>query len=93
MALIKNVLHLSDWILIAYLIISSAAFTINFGLSLWQIRRLARIAEEVRSGVQIRQLDANELSSVKARPALESVPSVTENTTRTLEPISKEPIT
>ena len=90
MALIKNFLHLSDWILVAYMIVSSTAFTINFGLSLWQIRRLARITEQVRAGVQIRQLDTSELSLVNARPAREAVPSVTENTTRALEPISKE---
>jgi hypothetical protein len=48
MALIKNVLHLSDWILVAYMILSSTAFTINFALSLRQIRRLARISEEAR---------------------------------------------
>lgn len=93
MALIKNVLHLSQWILIAYMILSSTAFTINFVLSLWQIRRLARITKEARGTVELGQLDTNELSPIKARAALESVPSVTENTTRSLEPLSKEHIT
>lgn len=94
MALIKSVLHLSEWILIAYMIFSSTAFTINFALSLWQIRRLARIAEETKGTLPVGQLATNELSPIKARAALEeSVPSVTEHTTRTLEPISKEQIT
>ncbi len=92
MALIKNFLHLSDWILIAYMIISSTAFTINFGLSLWQIRRLARIAEEVRGRVQLAQIDSNQISPSEV-VALKSITSVTENTTRNLEPISKEEIT
>ena len=92
MALIKSVLHLSEWILIAYMILSSTAFTINFALSLWQIRRLARISEGAKGIVQVGGLDTNELSPTKARAALESVPSITENTTRTLEPISKEQI-
>lgn len=90
MALIKNVLHLSEWTIVAYMILSSTAFTINFALSLWQIRRLARIAEKARGAVQIEQLDTNGLMPIKARADLEALPSVTENTTRTLEPISKE---
>jgi hypothetical protein len=89
MALIKSVLHLSEWILIAYMIVSSTAFTINFALSLWQIRRLARASAGLKEILQAGQLDTNELEPVKARAALESSPSVTENTTRTLEPISK----
>lgn len=92
MALIKNALRLDEWILIAYMILSSTAFTINFALSLWQIRRLARIADGAKRTVQVGQLDTNELSPVEARAALESVPSVTENTTRTLEPAPKERI-
>jgi hypothetical protein len=93
MALIKSVLHLSDWILIAYMIVSSTAFTINFALSLWQIRRLARASAGLKGILQVGQLDTNDLEPVKARAALESVSSITENTTRTLEPISKEQIT
>lgn len=93
MALIKSVLHLNEWILIAYMIVSSTAFTINFALSLWQIRRLARISAGLKGILEAGQIDTNELDPVKARAALEPVPSVTENTTRTLEPISKEQIT
>lgn len=93
MALIKNALHLSEWILIAYMIISSTAFTINFGLSLWQIRRLAGLLREARGGVAAGQVDTSELSPVKTRAALDPVPSVTENTTRTLEPVSREQVT
>ena len=93
MALINNVLHLSQWILIAYMILSSTAFTINFALSLWQIRRLARISSEGKATIESGQLDTNELGPVKARAVIEPVPSVTENTTRQLEPGSKEQIT
>jgi len=89
MALIKNFLRLSDWILIAYMIISSTAFTINFGLSLWQIRRLARIAEEVRGRVRAAQVDAPQLSSAAGEGAQKLMPSVTENTTRNLEQIPR----
>ena len=89
MTLIKG-LGLSDWILIAYMILSTTAFTINFGLSLWQIRRLDRFSKEARGAAQIEPFGANELNPIKARTALEVAPSVTENTTRELEPPPKE---
>jgi hypothetical protein len=84
MALIKG-LGLSDWILIAYMILSTAAFTINFGLSLWQIRRLDRFSKEARGAAQIGPIDANAPNPTEARTLLEAVQSVTENTTRELE--------
>jgi hypothetical protein len=89
MALIKG-LGLSDWILIAYMILSATAFTINFGLSLWQIRRLDRFSKEARGAAQIGPIDTNELNPIKARIPLEVAPSVTENTTRELGPTPKE---
>ena len=84
LALIKG-LGLSDWILIAYMILSTTAFTINFGLSLWQIRRLNSFSKEARGVAQMGPIDTNELNPSKARTSLEVAPSVTENTTRELE--------
>jgi hypothetical protein len=87
MALIKNALHLSDAIAIVYMILSSIAFSINFGLSLWQIRRLAGQTKEARGAGQIKpqtDLETNDLGPGASRPALEPVSRVTENTTREL---------
>jgi hypothetical protein len=89
MALIKG-LGLGDWILIAYMILSTAAFTINFGLSLWQIRRLDGFSKEARGADQMGPIDANELNPTKARTTLEAALSVTENTTRELEPTTSD---
>ena len=89
MAVIKGVLHLSEWVLIAYMILSSAAFTVNFALSLWQVRRLAGMSRRAGGTDQLGHLDTNELGPVKGRTLLEAAPSVTENTTRELEPSSK----
>jgi hypothetical protein len=89
MALIKR-LGLSDWILIAYMILSTTAFTINFGLSIWQIRRLDGFSKEERGAAQIGPPGANALNPIKARTAPEVAPSVTEHTTRELEPTLKE---
>jgi len=85
---------LSEWLIFAYMILSSAAFVTYFGLGVWQVRRLAKISKEAHGVVQPGQLDTNELNPAAARTLLGSpAPSVTEHTTRTLEPISKKQIT
>lgn len=89
MALMKS-LNLGQWLVIAYLIISSLAFIINFGLSLVEVARLMRIRKEERGAGQTGQLDTSELIEEKQHISLEAAPSVTENTTRRLEPVSKE---
>ena len=91
LALLKTV-NLGNLVIIAYLVLSSLAFTVNFGLSLWQIRRLARGSKEASRAGQIGQLNADELDSVRAA-ALAPASSVTENTTRELEPRPKERVT
>lgn len=90
MALIRNAMHLSDWILIVYLVISSTAFTVNFALGLWQIRRFARLVHEARTGAGIGTLGAETLYTEMSRGPLNPAPSVTESTTRSLDPRSKE---
>ena len=91
MALMKFV-GLGHELIIAYMALSSTAFLINFALSLWQIRRLARIASEARDPRRIEKLDTNELGPAGARGALEAPPSVAEHTTRRLEPSTRERI-
>lgn len=91
MALMKAV-KLGDILIFAYMILSSTAFTINFGLSLWQIRRLAGMSKEEKSNGQAVRLDTNELPPAEPRIAIESAPSVVENTTRRLNPSSKESV-
>ena len=91
MALIKSAMHLSDWILVVYLVISSSAFTVNFALGLWQIRRFARLVQEARGGLGTGPFHPEQLSET-ARGALSPVPSVTESTTRSLDARPKEQI-
>lgn len=87
LALLKQVLHLGEGLIIAYLILSSLAFAINFGLSLREILSMLRSSKEAKGIGEVGRLDTSELGPGKAAPALEAAPSVTENTTRTLEPI------
>ena len=88
MVLMKTV-ELSEWLIIAYMILSSAAFITYFGLGVWQVRRLTKNSKEAKGIVDIGNSETNELNPVKARTALEAVPGVTEHTTRALEPIPK----
>lgn len=88
MVLMQKV-HLSEWLIIAYVILSSMAFITYFGLGLWQVRRLARSSKEAKS-IEVEQVQTNELGSAKARVTLEALPSVTENTTHRLEPLPKD---
>ncbi|HET6889928.1 MAG TPA: hypothetical protein VFH31_02400 [Pyrinomonadaceae bacterium] len=81
-------LQLSNVLIVAYMILGSTAFIINIALSLWQIRRLVRISEAARDD-EINHLP-EEAGRIERRPAPEALPSVTEHTTRTLEPVSGE---
>jgi uncharacterized membrane protein YvbJ len=86
---LTKVLDVSNELIIAYMVLSSAAFLIIFGLSLWQTLRLARGLKKADVEALTAARDTNKL-----RPAEEPMPreltqSVTEDTTRTFEPISK----
>jgi hypothetical protein len=91
MALMKKVLQLSDGLVIAYVVLSSTAFIINFALSLWQVFRMTRDGKELKDNNP--KLDTNDLGPAKEPLYLDAPPSVTENTTRNMERASKEPVT
>jgi hypothetical protein len=93
MVLMKRVFHLSDGLIIAYMVLSSLAFIINFALNLRETLRLMRNSKEVKATGLPGRLDTNELGPEKDHLVLETAPSVTENTTRNLEPMAKEQIT
>jgi len=83
---------LGDILIFAFMILGSTAFTINFALSLWQIRRLARMASEENRDNLAGRLDTNELPPAETRATIESAPSVVEHTTRSLDQASKESV-
>ena len=88
-AFMKKTLHLSDGLIVAYMILSSSAFLINFALNLWGLFRISKNSRDLKGRVQIEQVDTNELLPVKPQIALEPAPSIIEDTTRGLE--SKAP--
>lgn len=75
---------------VAYLVLSSAAFLVNFWLSLREVFRINRSSAEPQGRDRLKQLDTNELGPMNEQTFLHAAPSVTENTTRELESIRRE---
>lgn len=60
------------------------------GVLVWQLLRLNSLAKEARSASQLERHETRELSAQREQALVEPHMSVTENTTRILEPIYKE---
>ena len=86
--LIKKI-QIGDGLMIAYLIVSSAAFLINFLLNLREIQRLKEL-RDLKQPRELEPLNTHELSPPTAQSAFAALPSVTENTTRELQSISRK---
>ena len=82
--LLMKKLQFSEALIAAYLLLSSAAFLINFVINLREVQRLKRSRE---SSNQIEGRITSELSLPPVHESLSALPSVTENTTRSLEEI------
>jgi hypothetical protein len=90
LALMKQVLHLSQGLIIAYMIISSTTFLTVFGICLWEIIRIAKGSKRAGENADEEQFDTNRLAEAKPQKSLEEPMSVIEDTTRTLDKILKE---
>jgi hypothetical protein len=84
MVILKKI-NLSNWLILGYIFLSSVAFLINFGLSLW---RVAQIHREGKTDHTLAPApNTGELSASIDISALPPIPSVTENTTRSFDPV------
>jgi hypothetical protein len=90
LVLIKKALELGEAAVIAFLVLCATAFLVNFALSFWQVLRLTRSLRELKGEAVPDGMKTGELNQADARAVLDSPPSVTENTTRTLEPAPAE---
>ena len=92
-AIVLKVLQFSPRLVVAYLILSAVAFLINFGLNLREALRLARRLKNPESDSLTARRDTNKILPVeRAMPgdlAQSSATSVTDDTTRSFEPIPK----
>jgi hypothetical protein len=77
----------SERFLLAFLIVSGTAFLINFALSLWIVRGINKSLKEAKTQTPPSPADTSELEPMRVQPALQPAASVTENTTRSFEPI------
>jgi hypothetical protein len=82
---ILNRLNFGQSIIIAYVALSSIAFLINFGLSLWGVIRLNRQSQKPQ--LLSSPATTSELPPADVASAIGPVPSVTENTTRSFESV------
>ena len=59
-------------------------------MHVWQFIRLTSETKKSRAPTEVNAPDTKELGPAQARVLSASIPSVTEHTTRTLEPINSE---
>jgi len=81
-------LALNNWLILGYMLLSSIAFLINFGLSLWGVARIHREGKIDQSTTA--SPNTSELASPQeaaALPPATPLSSVTENTTRSFDPV------
>ncbi|HEX7296847.1 MAG TPA: hypothetical protein VF251_13915 [Pyrinomonadaceae bacterium] len=80
-------LALNNWLILGYMVLSSVAFLINFALSLWGVARIHRQSKTdhvVGPATNTSELVQHEIVGL---PPATPVGSVTENTTRSFDPV------
>jgi len=88
-AILTKVLQFSRGVGVAYLVLSSIAFLIIFGLNLWETLRLAGSLKKTDGALEPSR-DTNKMLPAEGTEPSELPQSVTENTTRSLEPMPSE---
>jgi hypothetical protein len=89
-ALLTRVLQFPRWMVIAYMVLSSAAFLISFGLHLREALRLSKSLKQADGRAMATPRDTNKMLPAEGAAPGASPQSITENTTRSLEPAPKE---
>jgi hypothetical protein len=85
-AILLKKVNFSDVVLLIYVVLSSTVFLINFGFSLWGALSIMRSSREGKLTMQPGH-DTRELTPPKIEPVMMPAGSVTENTTRSFEPV------
>ena len=81
-------LELRDVFIVAYMILSTLAFLGIYGMHFWQFIRLTSESKKFGNTTDVDEPDTKELDPAPARVLTEFRPSVTEQTTHTLEPVT-----
>lgn len=87
-AILLKKVGFSDLVILTYAVLSSIIFLINLGLNLWSSVSLLRRAKERNASIQAAPETA-ELNPARPEIFLTPANSVTENTTRSFEPLPR----
>lgn len=82
-------LQVGSGLMVAYIVLSSAAFLVNFWLNLREVVRINKRSKEPVASLG-EPPAIHELNPMNAQTVLSASPSITENTTRELEPVPKK---
>jgi hypothetical protein len=87
MVIMKEVLHFPDGLINGFIAVTFLAFLLVDALFAWLLLRSARSHKESVDDIQLKGAIRAELSSAQTCGLSEPVSSVTDHTTRTLEPV------
>jgi hypothetical protein len=90
MAVMKEVLHFNDTLILIFSVLSFLTFMGVDAVFIWVLLRSRMGNKTVASINQSRELTTKEIGEAKARSLAEPAMSVTEHTTRTLDPAERQ---
>ncbi len=91
MAVMKEVLNFNSSLIIAITLLSFLLMFVVEGTFIWLLLSRSRSgARETNDAASLKELTTKELDAAEARALPEAMPSVTEHTTRTFEPVYRE---
>jgi hypothetical protein len=90
MAVMKNVLNFNSSLIIAITLLSFLLFFAVEGTFIWLLLSRRGNVKETGDAKRLQELTTKELDAAEARALPEPLPSVTEQTTRTFEPVYRE---
>lgn len=90
MAVMKEVVHFNEGLIAAFTLLSFLTFMGVDAVFIWILLRSRMGAKEAGGKPQEKELTTKELGEAKARVLAEAAASVTEHTTRTLDPAGRK---
>jgi hypothetical protein len=90
MAVMKEVLHFNEGLIILFTLLSFVTFLGVDSVFIWLLLRSRMVGKEASGKTQEKELTTSGLGKATARALAEPALSVTEHTTRTLEPVDRQ---
>jgi predicted amidophosphoribosyltransferase len=91
MAVMKQALHFDNSVILAVTLLSFLLMFVVEGAFLWLLlSRRRNVAKKTDDAERLKEQTTRELDAAQARALPEHMPSVTEQTTRTFEPVYRE---